>query len=108
MPLSSAELLQHLQPIADPELGFSIVDLGLVYEITSESSGTVRVLMTLTTPTCPLQPHFSRTITDTLMSVPSIAAVEVRFTFTPRWTIARVTPEIKEALALRGIGAIQW
>lgn len=95
-----------LKGIDDPELGFSIVDLGLVYNIALDDH-TATVEMTLTTPTCPLQDHFRSQIEAALKPLPGITAVSVVFVFEPRWTIQKASDSVKEQLALRGL-PIAW
>lgn len=48
-----AKILEKLQNVLDPELGINVVDLGLIYKI-EVKDGTAFILMTLTTPGCPL------------------------------------------------------
>lgn len=101
--LSQDKLRQALQPIIDPELHVSIIDLGLVYDITSDEKGSVRVCMTLTTPTCPLHEHFVKAVESALKSVPGVKSVSVTFTFDPPWSLAKATESAKNQLAVQGI-----
>lgn len=83
--LTSEELIQALVPVQDPELRLSIVDLGLVYDARIDKDGMVTVLLTLTTPACPLGPLLIGQIQDTLMDVSGVKDVNVELTFHPPW-----------------------
>src|SRR6056297_2209188 len=79
------ELLDRLKTVIDPELGFSIVDLGLVYEIRQNEDWTVHVKMTLTTPLCPIGPAIGRDVEETLLKDSHISAVDLQWVFSPPW-----------------------
>ncbi|GEM45521.1 metal-sulfur cluster assembly factor [Deinococcus cellulosilyticus] len=101
----SAENLKELagmllQNVLDPELGISIVDLGLVYGVDIEES-TLRVTMTLTTPGCPLHDTLTDAVRRTLERMPGIEEVQVDLVWQPAWTPERITPEGKRQLGWR-------
>lgn len=98
---------QALATIIDPELKYSIVDLGLVYDVQALTEGVV-VTMTLTSPTCPLREHFRTAITAKLQQLLGPIPVTVTFTLSPRWSLQQATPAVREELALLGIGSVQW
>lgn len=81
----------------DPELGVNIVDLGLIYGINIEDSH-VGVLMTLTTPGCPLDSYFVKDITERLKSIKGITDVSVELTFEPMWSPSKMSEESKDLL----------
>lgn len=78
-------IMEHLEPVQDPELRMSIVDLGLIYDVHVDEDGMIDVTMTLTTPACPLGPLLIGQIQDTLMDLPGVKDVNVEITFTPPW-----------------------
>jgi metal-sulfur cluster biosynthetic enzyme len=78
-------IMEHLLPIQDPELRLSIVDLGLIYDVDVDEDGMVDVVMTLTTPACPLGPLLIGQIQDALMDLPGVKDVDVEITFSPPW-----------------------
>ncbi len=82
---TSEELLEKLEPVIDPELDFSIVELGLIYRISQDEEWVVHVEMTLTSPGCPIGPSIGRAVEDTLLSDPYIPAVELTWVFSPPW-----------------------
>src|SRR5215208_6872094 len=84
---SEHEIMQALKAVYDPELGISIVDLGLVYGVnTVDEDGRVIVDMTLTTPACPLGPFINTQAHAVLTTTfPSIRDVDINLVWTPRW-----------------------
>lgn len=95
--VSQEQIIAKLRECLDPELGINIVDLGLIYGINIEGSR-VNVLMTLTTPGCPLDSYFSRDITTKLKSLKGISDVLVELTFEPPWSPTKMTGESKDLL----------
>jgi metal-sulfur cluster biosynthetic enzyme len=83
--LDPEKIMEALEPVQDPELRMSIVDLGLIYDVDIDEDGMVDVVLTLTTPACPLGPLLIGQIQDTLMDLPGVKDVNVEITFTPPW-----------------------
>ncbi|HWO94227.1 MAG TPA: metal-sulfur cluster assembly factor [Dehalococcoidia bacterium] len=79
------EIMERLRTVEDPELRMSIVDLGLVYDVTPRPDGTVRILMTLTSPGCPLGPVIGGQAYAALIDLPGVEDVDVEITFKPPW-----------------------
>ena len=78
-----------LRAVVDPELGLSVVDLGLIYGVAVEG-GTVRVTMTLTAPGCPLHDVMADWVRRAVLGMAGVEEVDVRLTFDPPWTPARI------------------
>ena len=79
------DLLAKVHPVIDPELNFSVVDLGLIYGIEQHEDGTVRVEMTLTSPMCPIGPSLGKQVEEALLADPQITGVDLQWTFSPPW-----------------------
>lgn len=88
---------QLLKTVIDPELGVNIVDLGLIYKVTQHESGQISVLMTLTSPGCPLASTIVEMIKNALSPLVSDpeADVSVEITFDPPWTTAAMSEELQ-------------
>jgi radical SAM protein len=84
-----ADVDAALETVLDPELGMSVLALGLVYDVTI-TAGTVRVTMTLTAPGCPLHEVMTGWVRTAVMQAPGVEQVEVILTFDPPWTPDRV------------------
>lgn len=95
--VSQDQIIEKLRLCLDPELGVNIVDLGLVYGITIEGPQ-VSVLMTLTTPGCPLDSYFVKDITDKLKSLKGVSDVSVDLTFDPTWSPGKMSSEAQDLL----------
>ena len=95
------QVMEALTPIQDPEIRLGIVDLGLVYDVKVSQDAMVDVLITLTTPACPLGPVLVAQIENAVMDLPGVKDVDVTITFSPPWdprTMA--SDEIKMQLGL--------
>jgi metal-sulfur cluster biosynthetic enzyme len=78
--VTSEEVMEVLQPIVDPEILISIVDLGLVYDLAIDEENMVVVTITLTTPACPLGPVLFAQIEDAVMGVDGVKDVDNKLT----------------------------
>jgi radical SAM protein with 4Fe4S-binding SPASM domain len=87
--VSEPAVMQALGTVLDPELGMSIVDLGLVYDVHIRD-GAVGITMTLTAPGCPIHDVMPEWVRTAVMQVPGVEAVEVTLTFEPPWTPDRI------------------
>lgn len=94
------QVREKLHLVLDPELGISIVELGLIYGIAVDSEGKCTVTMTLTTMGCPLFGQIQKEIEDRTMEVEGVEDVETSLTFDPPWTTEKMTPEAKIQLGL--------
>lgn len=94
------EVLEKLKLVLDPELGVSIVDLGLIYEVTVSPEGVCKITMTLTTIGCPLFGQIQKEIEDRVMKIKTIEEVVTDLTFDPPWDTSKMTEEAKIQLGL--------
>jgi ATP-binding protein involved in chromosome partitioning len=73
------QIMKALEAVIDPELRASIVELDMVRSIDIRESGEVAVMVSLTTPGCPIRNHFATSVRDAVMTLPGVAAVSVDF-----------------------------
>ena len=83
-----------LKTVIDPELGYNIVDLGLVYQA-EVTDGHAQILLTTTTPGCPATDYLCAAVEACTASVVGIAAVDVTMTWDPPWSPDRMSDEAK-------------
>ncbi|NUM89545.1 MAG: metal-sulfur cluster assembly factor [Bdellovibrionales bacterium] len=83
-PFTPQGLMEWLKPVEDPELFLSLVELGLIYEVSIQGDA-VDVKMTLTSPGCPSAGYLMQSIRDRLLKYPGVAKADVRLVFEPKW-----------------------
>jgi metal-sulfur cluster biosynthetic enzyme len=94
------ELLAKVAEVIDPEINLSIVDLGLVYDITFDK-GDVLVTMSLTSPGCPLGPVIRGEVYAKLRELPAVKDVDVQIVWNPPWDPRTMASEdVKMALGI--------
>ena len=84
-PLTDTLLREALHHVIDPELGYNIVDLGLVYGVAIED-GVVDVTMTMTTPGCPAQDYIAGGVEHRFAGEPGVIGVFVTAVWDPAWS----------------------
>lgn len=91
---------EKLRLVLDPELGVSIVDLGLIYDVAVSHDGICTITMTLTTIGCPLFGQIQKEIEDRVMEIEAINDVTVNLTFDPPWDTSKMSNDAKIQLGL--------
>ena len=92
-PVSHEQVMAALRQVVDPELGLSVVELGLIYGVEIRA-GAVRVGMTLTSPGCPLHDAMPEWVRRAVSAIPGVDHVEVALTFDPPWSPARIRDRV--------------
>jgi Predicted metal-sulfur cluster biosynthetic enzyme len=96
------QVWEILHDVYDPEIPLNIADLGLIYDLQVSEAGEVSILMTLTSPGCPVGDMLAEEIRDRVMSIPGVKDVHVEFTFDPLWTPERISEEGRQMLRAFG------
>src|SRR5437667_12062569 len=78
-------IIEGLREVYDPELHYNIYDLGLVYDI-DVKDGDIKIIMTLTTPACPIGPMVTQQTNESIALIPGAKHVAVEITFDPTGT----------------------
>lgn len=84
----------------DPEIPVNIFELGLIYETTVSEDGKVDILMTLTTPNCPVAESLPEQIRQEVSYLTGVKNVELELTFDPPWDQEMMSEEAKLELGL--------
>jgi FeS assembly SUF system protein len=93
-------IVEVLRTIHDPEIPLNIYDLGLIYALEVYDGGRVRILMTLTTPGCPVAQEFPATVERAVRQVPGVSEAEVEIVWEPPWTPERMSEAHRLELGL--------
>lgn len=89
------KVIEVLKTIYDPEIPVNIFELGLIYEIKVFPVNKVYVLMTLTSPNCPVAESLPQEVKDTVESVEGISECELELTFDPPYTTEMMSEAAK-------------
>ncbi len=95
----SEELVwQALGTVMDPEIPFSVADLGLVYGVEVGVKGEVRVQLTLTTRGCPLVRRISADAEEAIRRITGASEVRVEIVWDPPWNPGMASDEVRQRL----------
>ena len=89
-----------LKTIYDPEIPVDIYELGLIYDVFVSEENNAKILMTLTSPNCPVAESLPVEIEDKVKSLKEINNAEVEITFDPTWTQEMMSDEAKLELGM--------
>ncbi len=87
-----------LKTIYDPEIPVDIYELGLIYDVFVNEKNDAKILMTLTSPNCPVAESLPVEIEDKVKSLKEINNAEVEITFDPTWTQEMMSDEARSKL----------
>ncbi len=94
------EIVKVLKTIYDPEIPVDIYELGLVYDVFVNEDNEVKILMTLTSPNCPVAETLPVEVEEKIKSLDAVRDAEVEITFDPPWTQDLMSEEAKLELGL--------
>jgi FeS assembly SUF system protein len=89
------KIVQVLKTIFDPEIPVDIYELGLIYDVMVNENKEAKILMTLTSPNCPVAETLPKEVEDKVMVLEEIDHAEVEITFDPTWTQDMMSEEAK-------------
>ncbi len=89
-----------LKTIFDPEIPVDIYELGLIYDVFINEENDVKILMTLTSPNCPVAETLPVEVEEKVKSLDEIKDVQVEITFDPPWTQDLISEEAKLELGM--------
>lgn len=97
------DVVNVLRAVKDPELGYSVVDLGLIYDAAVSEDGHCTVRYTLTSPTCPFGATLEKDVRDALRTIQGITDVSLDLTFDPPWAPEKIADPLKRELRMMGM-----
>ena len=99
MQTTEEKIREALRKVIDPELGVSIVELGLIYDVRYEA-GEAEIEMTLTSPGCPLAPVIDKKVREAMKDVPEVQNVTVELVWDPPWSTEAMSAELRAELGI--------
>ena len=94
------KIVKVLKTIYDPEIPVDIYELGLIYDVMVNEDYDVKILMTLTSPNCPVAETLPVEVEEKIKSIDEIKDAEVEITFDPPWSQELMSEEAKLELGM--------
>jgi FeS assembly SUF system protein len=98
--LFEAEIIEQIRTVFDPEIPINVYDLGLIYDIQIDDEKNAHVLMTLTSPSCPVAGSLPGEVETAVRNTAGIGKVSLELTWDPPFTIEMMSEEAKLILGL--------
>jgi len=95
---SKEELFLAISTVIDPEVGFNLVEMGLIYDAECDDEGNVNVTMTLSTKACPMHQLIQQWVKESVEKMANIQEVVVDVVWEPVWNITMADDNVKKAL----------
>ncbi|MDR2222660.1 MAG: iron-sulfur cluster assembly protein [Flavobacteriaceae bacterium] len=93
-------IVRVLKTIYDPEIPVDIYELGLIYDVFVNETNDVKILMTLTSPNCPVAETLPMEVEEKIKAIDQVNGVEIELTFDPSWTKDLMSEEAKLELGM--------
>ncbi|MEC4113623.1 iron-sulfur cluster assembly protein [Myroides pelagicus] len=94
------DIVQVLKTIYDPEIPVDIYELGLIYDVFVNETYDVKILMTLTSPNCPVAESLPMEVEEKVKAIDNVKGVEIELTFEPAWTKDLMSEEAQLELGM--------
>ena len=94
------EIIRILKTVYDPEIPVDIYELGLIYDVQISDEADVKIIMTLTSPNCPVAESLPQEVKDKVKEVENVKEVELELTFEPTWNKDMMSEEAKFELGM--------
>jgi len=89
------KIVEVIKTIFDPEIPVDIYELGLIYDVLVNEEMDVKILMTLTSPNCPVAETLPVEVEEKVKTIEEVRDAEVEITFDPTWTQDMMSEEAK-------------
>ena len=96
--IQKEDIVNQIKEVFDPEIPVNIYDLGLIYEINIDDEKKVEILMTLTSPNCPVAESLPKDVSQKIKELKGMKSLAVYLTFDPPWNQDKMSEDAKLAL----------
>jgi len=99
--ISKENVFDAISTVIDPEVGFNLVEMGLIYDASfEEDTKTAKVVMTLSTKACPLHQMIVQWVEEAVLrELPEVDVADVEVVWEPAWNISMASDEVKRQLS---------
>ena len=95
------DIINQLKEVFDPEIPVNIYDLGLIYNIGINDEKSVKIIMTLTSPNCPVAESLPQDVSQKIKELGGMTSLAVYLTFDPPWDKDKMSEDAKLALDIQ-------
>jgi metal-sulfur cluster biosynthetic enzyme len=95
------ELFLAISTVMDPEVGFNLVEMGLIYDASCDEDGNAHITMTLSTKACPMHMLIQQWVKEAVEKMKNIKKAEIELVWEPEWNITMADENVKKALGGR-------
>lgn len=103
-PIDTVELgekiIKAIKTVYDPEIPVDVYELGLIYDVMVSEDAEVKIIMTLTTPNCPVAESMPQEVKDKVKTIAMVKDVELELTFDPPWSQDLISEEARFELGM--------
>jgi metal-sulfur cluster biosynthetic enzyme len=96
--ITKEQVFDAISTVIDPEVGFNLVEMGLIYDAIIDEACHVKVIMTLSTRGCPLHQMITQWVKEAVEKLEGVGEVEVEVVWEPAWNITMADDNVKKAL----------
>ena len=96
--ITKEKVFDAVSTVIDPEVGFNLVEMGLIYDAIIDDDCNVKVVMTLSTRGCPLHQMITQWVKEAVEKLEGVGSVEVEVVWEPAWNISMAHDNVKKAL----------
>ena len=96
--IKNEDIVNQMKEVFDPEIPVNIYDLGLIYEIKIDEEKKVEIIMTLTSPNCPVAESLPQEVSQKIKNLKVMKSLAVYLTFDPPWDQDMMSEDAKLAL----------
>ena len=89
------KIIKVLKTVYDPEIPVDIYELGLIYDVLVNDNNEVKIIMTLTSPNCPVADSLPKDVEDKVRLLEEVNDAKVELTFEPPWNRDLMSEEAK-------------
>lgn len=101
MQLTKEKVIDAIRQVEDPDLGLSLVDMGLIYEVDIDEDNNVNIQMTLSSPACPIAPQLVSDVEFSAKTLEEINQINIDLVWDPPWNPEEMaTDEVKDVLGI--------
>ena len=96
--ITKESTFEAISTVIDPEVGFNLVEMGLIYDAKVDEACNVHVIMTLSTQGCPLHQMIVQWVKEAVEKLEGVGEIEVEIVWEPAWNISMADDNVKKAL----------